>query len=389
MSVTNLSLVRQEPVSLNQVVPDYAHGYLEVDLGAIAFNYRALSSMLKPGTKTAAVVKGNAYGLGAEAVAQKLYSVGCREFFYAYLEEGMKGRQALPHPDATIYVLSGVFQGCESYFAQYNLIPALISLEQVYRWVDEAKRVGKSLPCLIHFDTGMGREGLSYQEFLKFLEHKEGLMPHLDIRYIMSHLANSNETQDPKNQLQLTRFLEIYKHFPGVKASFSNSSGINLGPAFHFDLVRPGVALYGYKSAFGEFVPLKPSVKAYARVLLTRSLPKGESIGYQGIFTCERDTRLALVSVGHCDGVMRIGSNQNMIKINGLPARVVGRVSMDVFMADITDHPEGSVVAGQWATLYDDTASARTFADNQQTSIYEVLVRHGQRFFRTYKDQTE
>lgn len=368
-------------------VPPQVAAVLSVNLSAIASNYNALSSMLKkPSTKVAGVVKANAYGLGAGPVCKRLYEAGCRDFFFAQIDEAIEGRRILPQEDANMYVFYGVLAHTEELLCQHRLIPSLVSLEQVDRWTRFAENSNQKLPCLLHVDTGMGREGLSPEDFQHFAAQKSQYLNSLDIHYIMSHLANSGDPEDPKNELQWTRFKEKLSHFPNVKGSLVNSGGINLESKFQFDLVRPGLALYGYKPTFGNYPTLKPAVTSYGRILMTRTVPKGETIGYQGIFECKRDTKLALIGLGHSDGIARLASNTGAVKINGHKAQIAGRVSMDVIMVDVTDHPEGNVIPGEWAVLYDDEASALAFAQAKGTSIYELLVRHGNRYYRTYTD---
>lgn len=370
---------------LNKVPPQVS-AVLSVDLSAIAANYKALSSMLKPSTKVGGVVKSNAYGLGAGPVCKRLYDSGCRDFFFAQIDEAIEGRSVLPHEDANIYVFYGVLAHTEELLCHHRLIPSLVSLEQVERWTKFSQVKGQKLPCLLHLDTGMGREGLSPADFQKFAEQKTQYISQIDIHYIISHLANSSYPEDPKNELQWLRFKEMLQHFPGIKASLINSGGLGLDPKFQFDLVRPGLALYGYKPTVGNYTSLKPCLAAFGRILMTRTVPKGETVGYQGIFECKRDTKLALIGLGHSDGIARIASNMGAVKINGHKASIAGRVSMDVIMVDVTDHPEGNVIPGEWATLYDDEASALAFAEAKKTSIYELLVRHGNRYYRTYTD---
>jgi alanine racemase len=367
-------------------VPPQVSAVLSVDLAAIAANYKAVSSMLKPGTKAGSVVKSNAYGLGAVPVCKRLYDTGCRDFFFAQIDEAIEGRNVLPQKDANIYVFNGVLADTEELLCHHRLIPTLVSMEQVERWSRFSQHKSQRLPCLLHVDTGMGREGLSPENFQNFVAQKDQYLNIIDIQYIMSHLANSSHPEDPKNEIQWARFKEKLRYFPQLKASLANSGGIGLDPKFQFDLVRPGLALYGYKPTVGFYAPLKPSVTAYARILMTRTVPKGETIGYQGIFECKRDTKLALIGLGHGDGIARLTSNVGIVKINGHKAPIAGRVSMDVIMLDVTDHPEGNVIPGEWAILYDDEASALAFAEAKQTSIYELLVRHGTRYYRTYRD---
>jgi alanine racemase len=367
-------------------IPAHVSAVLSVDLSAIAANYQAILTQLKPGTKAAAVVKDNAYGVGAEQVCKRLYETGCRDFFFAYIDEAIEGRKAIPQQDANVYVFYGVFAHTEHLFVEHRLIPSLISLEQVDRWTTFAIKQGKRLPCLLHLDTGMGREGLSPQEFQQFIARKDQYLQQLDFRYVISHLANSGQMETPKNEQQWSRFNEMIQHLPNIKTSLVNSGGIGFDPKFQFDLVRPGLALYGYKPRTGHYVELKPAITAYGRILMTRTVPKGETIGYQNLFECQRDTKLALIATGHGDGIARILSNAGAIKINGYRAQIVGRVSMDVVMVDITDHPEGNAIPGEWAAIYDDEASTLAFAKAEKTSIYELLVRHGNRYYRTYKN---
>lgn len=233
----------------------------------------------------------------------------------------------------------------------------------------------------------MGREGLSQKELEQYSQNEE-LRGSLDILYVMSHMANSNNSGAEKNRVQLDRFLAAKKLVPDAKASlatFANSSAIALGENYQFDLVRPGMALYGYKNeTYSTLLDLKPCLTAYARILLTRTILAGESIGYNCTHMCERDTRVALVSIGHRDGIMRAASNTGHVIINGKPAPIIGTVSMDVLMADITDHPLESVHAHMWAELYGDITSTREFAASEGTSVYELMVRHGSRYHRIY-----
>ncbi len=372
--------------TLLDTVPPEKSCALLVDLKAIQENYQALQGFIQKGAICSAVIKADAYGLGQDAVAQALYEAGCRDFFFAYVDEAIQARRLLPQKETTLYVFNGVFPGTEECFIEHNLVPCLISLEQVERWSAFAKAQNQKLPCLLHIDTGMGREGLSHEELETLVQGN--LLEALDIRYLMSHMANSNNSGATKNKAQLERFLKAKELIPETKASlatFANSSGITLGESYQFDLVRPGMALYGYKNEnYGTLLDLKPCLKAFARILLTRNIPKGESIGYNCTHVCTRDTRIALVAIGHRDGILRAASNSGSILINGKSAPIIGTVSMDVLMADITDQPEEAVHSNMWAEIYGDVTSTREFAENEGTSVYELLVRHGTRYHRLY-----
>ena len=375
--------------TLLENVPPQKSCALIIDLKAIQENYQALQGFVREGVVCGAVLKADAYGLGQDEVGGALYKVGCRDFFFAYLDEAIQGRQAFPQSDVNTYVFNGVFPGTEKEFLEYNLIPCLISLEQVERWARFAREQNKKLPCLLHIDTGMGREGISQRE----LEHLVAgdLLENFDIRYVMSHMANSNNSGAPKNEVQLERFLKAKSLVPTTKASlatFANSSGITLGKNYQFDLVRPGMALYGYKNEnYGTLLDLKPCLKVFARIILTRKIPQGESIGYNCTHVCKRDTKVALVAIGHRDGILRAVSNKGSVLINGKNAPIIGTVSMDVLMADVTDQPDEVVHSNMWAEIYGDVTSTRAFAENQGTSVYELLVRHGTRYHRIYANQ--
>lgn len=372
--------------TLLDTAPPQAPCVLHVDLKAIQDNYLALQGFIREGAICSAVLKADAYGLGQKAIGAALYEVGCRDFFFAYVDEAIQARAEFPNKEVNLYVFNGVLLNTEAYFIEHNLIPCLISKEQVERWVHCAQKRDQKLPCLLHVDTGMGREGLTFEDLKEVVQGD--LLEALDVRYVMSHMANSNESGSVKNKIQLERFLKVRQLVPKTKASlatFANSSGITLGDTYQFDLVRPGMALYGYKNeSYGALLDLKPCLRTFARILLTRSIPKGETLGYNCTYKCKRDTRMALVSVGHRDGILRAASNKGHVLINGKAAPIIGTVSMDVLMADVTDQPESSVHSNMWAEIYGDITSTREFAENEGTSVYELLVRHGTRYHRIY-----
>ena len=372
-------------MKLNTSLPPYITKVLEVDLGAIAHNYGVLKTYLSPRTRCGAVLKANAYGLGQDPIMTRLVQEDCRDFFFAFVDEAVQARTLFPDPAINIYVLNGVLENCEAIFTQHNLIPCLISLEHLHRWVSHAKALGKKLPCLLHLDTGMGREGFSGPEFQTLISDHHNLLQPIDVQYLMSHMADSNYPPSLKNNEQLTRFKTALTLVPNLKGSFANSSALFLGPAFQFDLARPGMALYGYKDSGLEKLDFKPSISAKARVLLTRTIQKGDSIGYDSTFTAPRETHIALVCVGHNDGILRSVSNKGSLTINGLRAPIIGRISMDMMMVDITDHPQDSITSSTWAELYGDYPTTLAFAESAGTSVYELLVRHGKRYHRSYK----
>lgn len=377
---------------MNFDVPPYATAVLEVDLSAVAHNYLTIQKALPNHCRIGAVVKCNAYGVGAPQVVKTLTAVGCRKFFVACAQEALEINHLVSKDQGRIFILNGIFEGSEDLYVDNNWVPILISLKQLHLWVAHGKKIGRPLPAVIHVDTGLGREGLDPLEMQVLMENAGDLKPYLDLQFIMSHLGNSNDTEDPKNPQQLEAFKEALRDLrkafedESIPASLVNSSGISLGPDYFFDIVRPAAALYGYKSAWGEYLPLELPLKAYGRILRTRWVEEGDTLSYQGTYRCHRKTHLALVALGHGDGLLRGASNRGALKINGLRAPILGRVSMDLVIVDITDHPDGNAVADGWATLYDDMESMKDFAEAAQTSAYEVMVRQGQRYYRIYKE---
>ncbi len=240
---------------------------LTVDLGAIVANYRALAARAAP-AQCSAVVKADAYGLGALHVGPALAQAGCRHFFVAHLGEAVELRGVVPAP-AAIYVLNGLAQGDVETLLAHDLVPVLNDLSQVDAWAATSRRLGRALPAVIQFDTGMSRLGLEDGEFRTLHTERTRLAP-LDLRLVMSHLACAEETDNPLNRAQLAEFKTICAAFPDSKASFANSSGIFLGPDYAFDLVRPGCALYGINPLLNKENPMKPVVRLESRIVQVR-----------------------------------------------------------------------------------------------------------------------
>ncbi len=369
-------------------IPQYVSKVLAIDLSAISYNYKMLTKFVAQNTEIAVVLKANAYGLGARPIMGTLIDSGCKNFFFAFIEEAIEARTNYPNQEINIYVLNGVFPGTEGLFQQHNLIPCIISYDQAIRWSNFNALQSQKLACNLHVDTGLGREGLSEQEFDDLLENKK-IWNHLNIKFLMSHLVHSSIIDEPTNCIQLKSIKTFHAKDPNLRISFAHSAGTALGDQYQFDMVRIGMAVYGYKTInYDGLLPLKTCIKAYAKILRIRELPRGKIVGYDGTYVCKRKTRIALLAVGHADGIMRASSNKGHIIINGQKSPIIGIVSMDVMMVDITSHPTGSVEENMWATLYSDADSARKFAMSANTSIYELFVKQGSRYHRIYNNNT-
>jgi alanine racemase len=279
--------------------PIHPGALLSIDLGAICDNWRMLQSRLA-GADCAAVVKADAYGLGATKVAPALYEAGCRHFFVAHLDEAIVLRPFL-HPNAALYVLHGPQPGAEPEFVRHGLIPVLNSLPQLAAWRSLAAKLTQRLPAILQVDTGMARLGLSSQELNAVADDPEQLRG-IDLRYVMSHLASAEDHSTPANRAQLERFRAALARLPSTRASFANSSGIFLGPDYHFDLARPGAALYGVAPVAGAANPMRPVVRLQGRVIQTRIIEAGTPVGYSHTWSAPRRSCIATVPVGYADG---------------------------------------------------------------------------------------
>ena len=359
-------------------------GTLTIHLNAIADNYRLICTETK--AEVAACAKADGYGLGLVQVAPALATAGCKTFFVATVEEGGLLRSVLP--DTTIYVLNGLFSGSETIFASENLRPCLSSLAEVQEWSAYCAAEGARAAAL-HGDTGIHRLGFALDD----AETVAQLATRFKVTLLMSHLACADDPSSPLNNIQQDRFEKLRGFFPNVPASLANTSGIYLAPNFHYDLVRPGIGLYGgnpYGTALdADGNPhFKPVVTVAARIMQVSHIEPGESVGYGATFVAKRPTRVATLAAGYADGYFRRlgtpGGEGTSVHINGQAAPVIGRVSMDMISVDVTDLPEEAVKRGEFAELIGPDLSAGELGRAAGTFGYEVLTRLGYRYKRTY-----
>lgn len=337
-------------------------GILTIDLDALTSNWRALNAMTA--CETAAVVKADGYGLGAGLVAKALAGAGARTFFVAVAEEGAAIRKALG-PGPQINVFSGHMDGDTALVRDHNLTPMLNSAEQ-------ARRHREALPDHpygVQLDTGMNRLGMEPAEWAAL---RDDLLSG-PVTLVMSHLACADDPSHPQNAAQLASFREMTQ---GVRTpkSLSATGGILLGQDYHFDLTRPGIGLYG---GF-PFADASPVVRLSLPVVQVRDLEIGETVGYSATFTAERPTKIATVSAGYADGLIRHMSNVAYLYDNDKKYRHAGRVSMDLLTVDVTglsDVPDHLDILCPAQTVDD-------LADVAGTIGYEILTSLGPRYQR-------
>jgi alanine racemase len=362
-----------------------ATGILTVDLDAIVANWRKLESQAVP-AECAAVVKADAYGCGIAPVTRALARAGCKTFFVATLDEARAAREAAPN--AAIYVLDGFFSGSGKLFAAIDCRPVIGDAIELAEWDAFRRDSGWQGLAAIHIDTGMNRLGFPVSE-------AQALLPRLQnanhgIALVMSHLVSAELLGASTNARQVAAFREIASLYAGIPASLANSSGIFLGSQFHFDLVRPGAALYGINPTPEADTPVQPVVELKTRVVQIRHVERGDTVGYGGTWTARRPARIAIVAAGYADGYFRAaggvdGARTAEVMAGGQRCPVAGRISMDLMAIDITDVPTHALRRGSMVTLLGSGITADELAIHFGTIGYEVLSSLGRRYARVYK----
>jgi alanine racemase len=338
---------------------------LEIDLNALAANYRALQAR-QPAAEIAPVVKADAYGLGAVPVARHLVRHGANTFFVARRDEGVRLRAALG-AGPVVYVLDGLDD--PAVFSVHDLRPVLNTPAQVALWIEAPQ-----LEAALHIDTGMNRLGIRPDEL--------GSLPPLpSLSLVMSHLACADEADHPMNPAQLAAFRAAVHALPAAPLSMANSAGAFLGPDYGFDIVRPGISLYGGGPFGGPHPSIQPVARLLGRVLQVRDLKRGESVGYGATFTAPRDMRLATIGLGYADGVLRHFGARGSVVVGGEKRPLTGRVSMDAFSVDISGL---DVKVDDWVELFGAHQAIDEVAAASGTVAYEWLTRIGARVARHY-----
>ncbi|HJD55663.1 MAG TPA: alanine racemase [Rickettsia endosymbiont of Pyrocoelia pectoralis] len=323
-----------------------------------------------------AAVKADGYGLGAIEVAKALIEEDCRYFFVASSDEGISLRNAIGS-NIDILVLNGVFEHDALELMEYNLTPVLNNLKQIEIWQKFSGLEEKTLPCYLHFNTGINRLGLNHNEIEQLINNPD-LLKGLNVEYIISHLSASEDAENSYNLEQLTKFKAYLNYFPKIKASLANSSGIFLGADYHFDLVRPGAALYGLNPLTQNPITLT------APIIHIQNLTEDNHIGYNMTFKTKRDSVIATLPLGYADGFSRNFSNQGQVFINGRSVPIIGRVSMDLVNIDVTDLPSSDIFLGQKVEIIGNHCTPDKIAGIINTIGYEILTSLGKRYKRIY-----
>ena len=358
---------------------------LSIDRAALNANWRTLAAMAGS-ARTGAVVKGDGYGLGIETVVPVFYEAGCRDFFVAHLSEAVRVRALTD--DATIYVLNGFLPGTGPHYRAHQLTPVLGGRAEIEEWAGFAAGQDGVSPAALHIDTGMNRHGISLAEAGEIARiNAEGRLG-FALGLVMSHFVEAERAGSPMTARQCADFAAIRRLFPDVPASLCNSSGTFFPPEHHYDLVRPGYALYGGHPFWSsEDGPMQPVIRLAASIIQTRIIASGETVGYGGLWTASRPSLIATLSIGYADGYPRgaegtMAAQKAHVLVGGTLCPVIGRISMDLLAVDVTDAPEGSVTRGGFATIIGDALTIDRVGAAAGTIGYDILVSLGRRFVR-------
>lgn len=336
---------------------------LAIDREALAANWRVLDRL--SGTAAAgAAVKADAYGTGVAASVPALRDAGCRDFFVAHWSEVPA---VLDHvPPASVSVLHGPLTAADAAFARAaGVRPTINSVLQARLWAEAGGG-----PCDLMVDSGINRLGVALSDL------GDEAIGRLEIDVLMSHLASADEVS-PLNALQLRRWEEARRATPHARASLANSAGITLGAAWHGDLTRPGLALYGGVPCAALAGEIRQVARPQAALMQVRTISAGDGVGYNATFVADREMRVGTIALGYADGYLRTWSGKGMLRHEGRPLPVLGRVSMDMTVVDLTAAPE--LREGDWLEADYSLPEAAAVSGLSQ---YELLTLLGRRFGR-------
>ena len=356
---------------------------LNISLEDIKSNWITLNN--SSNGKAAAVIKANSYGVGMIKVAKALIQAGCNYFYVANLDEGIQLRKEIKSIGVKIAIFEGFLGGAEKEYVKYKLTPIINNLDQLIR-LKKLVAQGYKIETILNIDTGMNRLGFSQSEICLLLNNKE-LLNFVKWDFIMSHLANSHQIQNKENLKQLEKILQFSKIIPNIKLSLANSAGIMLGSRFCLDQTRPGIGLYGIDN-FGNNIELnskslKFTLSLNGPIIQIRDVSVGEKISYGGIDITKRKSRLATIGIGYADGWLRLLKPNSSFSIKKKKCNIIGNITMDSFVLDVTNLKEKSLKEGEYLCLLDNT-NIRNILNNLDLISYELLTLMGNRLLRKY-----
>ena len=338
----------------------------------LIYNYRFFKN-LKKNLIVAPTIKADAYSLGFQKIFDLFYKYGCRYFFVATLEEGIKINKK--SKNVKIYVLNGIENHKVNLFKKNNLIPIINSLEEL-NILNKTK-----IEFGVHIDTGLNRLGINYKEIPK------KIFKNNNISIVISHLASADEIKNPFNKIQRQRFENIKNSFHNKKIFFSlaNSNGSVLSNDYLYDLIRPGIGLYG---GYNNNVKLKSKIKSVVqlkgKVLQIKKINKSEYIGYNQTYKTDKKVKVAVIGIGYADGISRELSNKGELYYKKNIYKIVGRISMDSLTIDISNS-KNKIESGMYIDIINNKYGIENFAEKCNTISNEILTSIGKRVKRIYE----
>lgn len=376
-----MSLIKKGNILKNIKSENDKNTILYISLRAISKNYNLCKSKLGPTVECAAVVKANAYGLGISEVTKHLIKNKCKSFFVAHLSEALKLRRL--NNKIKIFLLHGVSNETIKTIYKNKIIPVVNSLAQLKIVRNYGRKNKIKFKIALHFDTGISRLGLDDKE-TNILMNNNLLLDQVTVSLIMSHLACGDDKKNRMNKLQLNKFLEIKRRFPKAKASLSNTAGIFLGKSYHFDLVRPGISLYGGSPFLNNNLKLNNVICLLARVIQIRNINKGDKVGYGATYKAKKNMKIGTISVGYADGFFRHFNNNFNFYFEKKRLNVVGRISMDLITLDLSNIKDTKLKKDMYVEIINDRNNVDYISKKYNTIPNEILTSLGNRFHRKY-----
>lgn len=358
------------------------HVILEINLKNLKFNYSKIKKKVSKKTTVAATVKADGYGLGSHEVVKSLIKEKCNVFFVATLDEAISLRKKFKK--IQLQVLNGFHSERVKDYDKYNIIPIINSLQQLED-IEKYSKKTKKMNISIHFDTGMSRLGLDNSETEHLLRKKEILIKHSNLKLVMSHLACGDEPKHRKNLAQLKSFKKICAHFPNVTKSLSNSAGILLGRSYDFDLVRPGISLYGGHCQKNQNSSIyKNVISLKSKIIQKRIIYKDDTVGYGGTFKAKNKMLIGTLPIGYADGFFRSFSNKGSFYLLGKKVPIIGRISMDLTTIDLTSLRNKNLNKNVFVEVIGNKNNVNHLSKIISTISYEILTSLGKRYQRRY-----
>ena len=356
---------------------------LEISLKKIKSNWEKINKYSN--FKASAVVKANAYGFGLEEIAIALNQSGCNFFYVAQIEEGIKLRNCLKSDKIKIGVLEGLLHHPKEY-KENDLIPVINNFNQLEDFINY-KKVDPKIKSILHIDTGMNRLGLDQKELDDVLKNIP-YISNINFEFIMTHFSNSNMQNDNFNEKQYEKIMKINSYLKNKKISLSNTGGILLDKKYILDQTRPGIGIYGY-DANGKKITLNKEILNFPAILKVPILQirfgkKGDKVSYGGTEKLNRDSQLVTIGIGYADGILRLLKKNMSIVINGKPCQIIGSITMDSLVVDITDINAKNLEVGSYLELINEEFLIDLDKSELGVNIYELFTLISNRVIRKY-----